>query len=559
MNDYERLADIIFPDILETIDDLEKRYPIRNLPDGACVTRFAPSPTGFLHTGSLFTSLISWKMAKQSNGVFIFRLEDTDTKREIKGSDIDLLTQLDIFGINPDEGFMGEGNPEKGNYAPYRQSDRANIYKIVIKDLIKRGLAYPCFCTPEELSSLREYQEKNKLNIGYYGEHAKCSKLSPSDAISKIEQGIPYVIRFKSRGNSLNKIKVHDLIRGDLELSENDQHIVIFKSDGLPTYHFAHLCDDHFMRTTHVTRGEEWLPSLPIHLELFNTMGWTAPLYAHLPVIMKQEDGNRRKLSKRKDPEAAVSYFLELGYPTEGILEYLLTIANSNFEEWRLQNMNSNIFDFNLSFDKMTLDGALFDLAKINNICKERLSRLNKDEFTLRALVFAKQYDNDLFEIINKDVDYFKNIINIEREKDNPRKDYEKFSDIYPLIKFFYKDKYDELLDSCDVLPFNELLNKSDVVNVINTYKDDLGIDLPEEDWFNHLKEITVKCGFCDNMKEYKKNKEAYKGSIADISEIIRVSMSIRKNTPNPYWVLKILGKEEVQRRFNLIIKKLGY
>ena len=422
--------------------------------------------------------------------------------------------------------------------------------------MVKKNLAYPCFCTSEELSELRQYQEANKLNPGYYAEHAKCSHLTPEEAIAKIQAGEKYVMRFRSSGCYTNRVKVHDEIRGDLEFAENDQHIVILKSDGLPTYHFAHLCDDHFMHSTHITRGEEWLASLPTHLELFKSMGWKHPKYAHLPVIMKLDNGNKRKLSKRKDAEAATSYFLQEGYPVEGFLEYLITIANSNFEEWRLQNMNANIFDFKLSFDKMTLDGALFDIAKVKNICKERLARLTKEEFTARAKAYANEYDENLLKLIELDEEYFKSIINIERERENPRKDYETFGQVYPLIKFFYSNLYDELLNE-NPLPFNENLNKEDIIQVLKAYNANKGLELSEEEWFNNLKQITVECGFCDNMKVYKKNKEAYKGSIADVSEILRVTVSTRKNTPNPYWVLKILGEAEVTRRINNVIAKL--
>lgn len=555
MTEFEELAELIFPDITETIADLEKRYPERNLPEGAIVARFAPSPTGFLHTGSLFATLIAWKFPRQTNGVFYTRLEDTDTKREIAGSGVELLKQLEAFGIIPNEGYMG--TYEKGQYGPYKQSNRAQIYKIVIKDFIKRGLAYPCFCSSEDLTMLRAYQEKNKLNPGYYGEYAKCSTLSPKVAMEKIQNGEPYVIRFRSQGNYQNKVKITDLIRGNLELAQNDQHIVILKSDGLPTYHFAHLVDDHFMRTTHVTRGEEWLPSLPIHYELFDAAGWKRPNYAHLPVIMKLDNGNRRKLSKRKDPEASVSYFLENGYPVEGILEYLVTIANSNFEEWRLQNMSADIFTFPLSFDKMTLDGALFDLAKVENICKERLSRLNKEEFTNKAYAFAIEYDEQLKNLIERNPEFFKSIINIEREKENPRKDYTTYKDIYPIISFFYNDLYDALLDTTE-LPFNyERFTKDTIIYVLETFKSNMGLEYDEEGWFNNLKETTSKCGFCPNVKEYKKNKEAYLGHVGDISEMIRLAFSTRKNTPNPYFVLQILGEKEVARRIDKVIQQL--
>lgn len=556
MTDLEKLAQLIFPDVTETIEDLEARYPARNLDSDAIVARFAPSPTGFLHTGSLFATLIAWRFPNQTNGVFFTRLEDTDTKREIAGSGEELLRQLEAFGIIPNEGYMG--TYEKGNYGPYKQSDREMIYRTVIKEFVKKGLAYPCFCSSESLTELRAYQEQNKLNPGYYGEFAKCSTLTPSEAIERILNDEPYVLRFRSKGNYQNKVKITDLIRGELELAENDQHIVILKSDGLPTYHFAHLVDDHFMRTTHVTRGEEWLPSLPIHYELFEAAGWQKPNYAHLPVIMKLDNGNRRKLSKRKDPEASVSFFLENGYPVEGILEYLVTIANSNFEEWRLQNMNANIYDFKLSFDKMNLDGALFDLAKVKNICKERLSRLNKEEFTKKAYDFACLYDNNLKELIDRDVEYFKSIINIEREKENPRKDYETFKDIYPIINFFYNDLYNELLETTE-LPFNsERFDNETIIKVLNAFKANMGLEYDEEEWFNNLKQTTESVGFCSNVKEYKKNKDAYPGHVGDVSEMIRIAISTRRNTPNPYYALKILGKEEVSRRIDLIISKLN-
>ena len=457
------LAELLFPEIKETVEDLEKRFPKRDLPSGALVTRFAPSPTGFLHTGSLFTSLIAHKFAKDTNGLFYIRLEDTDTKREIEGSGVDLLRQLKEFEIIPSEGYLGDH--EEGNYGPYKQSERASIYKTVIKQLVRDGKAYPCFCSQKDLEDLRSEQEKNKVTPGYYGEYAKCRNISLDEAIKRIKNGEPYVIRFRSAGNHNNKVKVHDLIRGDLELSENDQDIVILKSDGLPTYHFAHAVDDHFMRTNCVTRGEEWLSSLPIHIELFNTLGFELPMYAHLPVIMKLDNGNRRKLSKRKDDEAAVSFFLKDGYPFEALIEYLLTIANSNFEEWKAENRDKSNNEFKLSFEKMSLDGALFDIMKLKFISKELLSRMNKVEITNRALTWAKVYDEKLLDLINRDKDYFISIMNIEREKENPRKDYEKFSDMFNAIKFFYEDYYLELMNN--ELPFNPFISKDVIKNLL--------------------------------------------------------------------------------------------
>ncbi len=554
MNILERLAEVIFPDIHETIEDLEKRYPARNLPEGARVTRFAPSPTGFLHTGSLFTSFIDKLIANQSEGVFYIRLEDTDTKREIKGAGDALLKEMGVFNCLPDEGYFGDDN-EKGDYGPYRQSRREMIYKTVIKEMIKKDLAYPCFCTPEDLSSLRTKQEQEKLIPGYYGEFAKCRKLTVEEAIERIQNGEHYVIRFKSKGNHLNKVEVDDEIRGHLELSENDQDIVILKSDNLPTYHFAHLVDDHFMHTTHVIRGEEWLPSLPIHLELFQSLGFEAPKYAHVPVIMKVENGNRRKLSKRKDAEAAVSFFLEKGYPTEGFLEYLLTIANSNFEEWRLANKNASMYDFKLTFNKMSLDGALFDLAKVQNICKELLSRLTAEEITNKAIEWAKKYDQELYTLATQDIEFFKSIMNIERGGEKPRKDYEKYSDILPLIGFFYKEIYENI--SKNDWEWNPNMDKELIKDVLNTYKDEVNLELSEEEWFAQMKEVAISKGFAGSPKEWKKNKEAFKGHVGDVAEMLRISMSGRKQTPNLYYVMKILGKEEVSRRINVAINKL--
>ena len=548
MTDFERLADLIFPDVTLTLKDLEERYPKRNLPEGVIVDRFAPSPTGFLHSGSLFTAMVCHKFSKQTNGVFMFRLEDTDTKREVEGSGDELITQLKEFNIEPDEGYIY--GADKGAYGPYKQSDRAEIYKAVIKHLIKQGDAYPCFMTTEELDEVRKVQEANKENPGYYGKYARDSFLSAQEAIEKIEKGEKYIIRFRSHGDHQNKIKVHDLIKGDLELSENDQHIVILKSDGLPTYHFAHLCDDHFMGTTHVTRGEEWLSSLPIHIELFERMGWEPPKYAHLPVIMKMDEGKRRKLSKRKDKEAAVSYFLEAGYPKKAFLEYLFTLANSNFEEWRLQNMNADIYDFDFTFEKFNIDGALFDVEKINNISKERLSRLTKEEFTDLALEYANRYNKELLDLINRDRSYFESIVNIEREKENPRKDYTKFEDVVPFISFFYDDYFENILNNT-VLEFNPKFTKEEIKEVLNAHLNNLGLDLIEEEWFNNLKSVMKPLGFAANKKEMRENPDFYKGTIGDASEIIRIALTGRKNSPNLYYCEKILGDTRIKERFN--------
>lgn len=554
MHTNEELAELIFPDVTETVADLEKRYPARDLPKGAEVTRFAPSPTGFLHTGSLFTAMIAYKMAKQSNGVYFFRLEDTDQKREIAGSGKELVDQLSAFGIEQNEGYFGDH--EEGNYGPYVQSKRSNIYKVCIKDLLSRGLAYPCFCTAKDLNDLRLTQNANRVVPGYYGEYAKCRHLTLDEMYEKIEAGVSYVIRFKSMGNHNNYVKVHDEIRGDLNLSQNDQDIVILKSDGLPTYHFAHLCDDHFMHTTVITRGEEWVSSLAIHVDLFNTMGFPLPKYAHLPVIMKSDEGNRRKLSKRKDPEAAVSFFLKEGYPIEGIIKYLMTIANSNFEEWLRQNPKEDYNNFEMTFQKMSLDGALFDLPKLQNICKGVLSFYTKEEITEKALEYAKQYSPELLELINSNKDFFMQIMNIEREQEKPRKDYEKYSDILNHIAFFYNDRYDEMFEK-EPLPFNELVDKSLIKSMLKEFVDNLDYSLDKQEWFNNLKELGIKNGFAPNFKTYKKNKEAYKGHVGDVAEMIRIALTTSTQSPDLYSILQILPKEEVNRRFAKTIATL--
>ncbi|MDE6407810.1 MAG: hypothetical protein K2K50_04320, partial [Anaeroplasmataceae bacterium] len=489
MATYKDLANLIYPNINLTLEDLEKKFPKRNLKEGAMVIRFAPSPTGFLHTGSLFVSFLDCYYAHQSGGIFYIRLEDTDTKREIAGSGESLIEQLKAFDVIPDEGYISD-TKEIGAYGPYKQSNRSEIYNTCIKHLIEMGRAYPCFCSAEELQALRQEQEARKEIPGYYGKYAKYRDFPVDEAIAKIKAGDPYIIRFKSMGDHNNKIFFHDEIKGDLELTENDQDIVICKSDGLPTYHFAHLVDDHFMRTTHITRGEEWLPSLPIHLELFDTIGFERPKYAHFPVIMKvDENGSRRKLSKRKDAEAAVSYFLEQGYPKYGFLEYLLTIANSNYEAWRDENLDKDFHEFKLTFNKMALDGALFDIAKVANISKERMAYRKAKDLAEEVKAWAKEYQPEFYQKIISNESFFISILNIEREKEKPRKDYAKYSDIYPIISFFYEDVY-EAIDK-NTLEWNPNIDKADIKAVLEDYSNTMNMNLDEENWFNSIKAVS--------------------------------------------------------------------
>lgn len=543
MATYNDLAELLFPEITKTIEDLEKEYPERSLPEGAQVTRFAPSPTGFLHTGSLFTAYIAYTFAKQSQGVYMFRLEDTDTKRTIAGSADELIDQLAEFGIIADEGYFPNG--DKGAYGPYQQSARADIYKTVIKQMILDGKAYPDFCSAEELQKIRDFQEANKILPGYYGPYARDRKLTVDEQIEKIKAGTPWVIRYKSNGDHNKKIKFKDSIRGELELADNDVDIVIMKSDGLPTYHFAHVVDDHFMRTTAVTRGEEWIPSTPIHIQLFRDLGWKAPKYAHLPVIMKLDHGNKRKLSKRKDPEAAVSYFLKAGYPARGLLVYLMSIANSNFEEWTITNKSLDVTKFTFSFKKMALDGALFDENKLNYFSKEVIAATPKDELLKAVKEWASKNSESLLKKIDMDEEYFTKIINIEKDRPNPRKDYAKYSDIEPATWFFY----DEDFAKHGELPFDEKFDKDFLKSFLTEVADKQLYNVTESEWWNSVKELAANNGFAISNKDYKANPEAFKGNISAAAELIRIAITGQKDSQNLHEVIDIIGEERVKAR----------
>ena len=549
----EELAELLFPDVTESIEDLEKRYPPRNLPEGAQVTRFAPSPTGFLHTGSLFTSFISYTVAKQSGGVYFFRLEDTDTKRTIEGSGDLLIKELHAFGIDADEGYFPDG--DKGEYGPYQQSKRKQIYRTVIKELVRRGRAYPDFCTPEDLDKIRKAQEANKVLPGYYGAYARDRNLSADERIEKIKAGTPWVIRFYSMGDHDRKTKFVDAIRGEIELQDNDTDVVILKSDGLPTYHFAHVCDDHFMRTTLITRGEEWIPSTPIHLDMFRALGWKAPKYAHIPSIMKLDHGNKRKLSKRKDPEAAVSYFLDLGYSPAALKTYLMSIANSNFEEWAIANKTFDVSQFKFALKKMSLDGALFDQDKLNYFAKEILAKMPLEEEFAAVKAYADAHESELAKRIESDPAYFKRILNIEKDRPNPRKDYAKYSDIYPLIKFFYEDEYLKLVEKG--LPFQEKFDKATIAALLRLEEKGMLFGVDEPTWFAQFKEAGGSLGFATSNKDYKANPEAFKGSLSDMSEILRVALVGSTQSPNLHEIVEILGEEAVKRRLALVAAKL--
>ncbi len=547
--DYKELANLIFPNA-KPIEYYEEKYPERNLPEGAMVTRFAPSPTGFIHIGGLFGSIIDKKLAKQSNGVFILRIEDTDQKREIENGTAQIVNGLADFGIIPDEGMISE-TEEKGIYGPYKQSLRKEIYEAYAKSLIERGLAYPCFCTPEDLDEIRTKQEAAKLRPGYYGIWAKCRTMPIDEVAQKIQNGEKYIIRFKSQGREDRKIKHKDVIKGNIEFPENDQDIVIIKADGLPTYHFAHAIDDHLMRVTHVIRGDEWVSSLPLHLELFHTLGFKPPKYAHTSTIMKDENGSKRKISKRKDPEAAVSYYSEEGIPKEAVVEYLLNIANSTFEPWRRANPTKSIDEFELQLNKMSISGAVFDMVKLLDVSKNVICKFSAEEIYNEALAWANKYDEELKELL-ENKEYSLKVLGIERGNIKPRKDIAKWSDVKNSIIYMYEDKFAENTQ----YEFQKINDPEEIKDILKTYLDKhFNIDDDKQTWFDKMKDLAEEKGYAREVKEYKQEPEKYKGHVGDISTVIRVALTGRHNTPDLYEIMQVLGEENIKTRINKIIK----
>ena len=547
MTDKE-LADLMFPNVKHDIEYYEKMYPERDLPEGAVVSRFAPSPTGFVHMGSLLAAFIAQKVPRETNGVFYLRIEDTDGKRSVENGIQGIIDDLKNFNIDIDEGVVSE-TEEKGNYGPYIQSKRKEIYETYAKHLVAEGLAYPCFCSPEEIDEIRKIQEINKERIGYYGSYAKCRFLTNEERAARIKNGDPYIVRLKSPGDFNKKVELNDLVRGRIEFPENDLDIVIIKSDGLPLYHFAHVIDDHLMHTTHILRGEEWISSTPVHLQLFKVLGFKTPKYAHLGVIMKiDEEGMRRKLSKRKDPEAAVSYYHEQGIPVEAVKLYLMTIANSNFEGWWDQNPTLSYNDFKFDFKKMSVSGSLFDLEKLLNISRSYISRLKAEEVYEKTLDWAKEFDKEFADIITKNKNYTTAILNIEREQKKPRKDYESFSSIKNYIWYMF----DEYFNGDLKYDFQKITDNEEIKNILSTYINKYYNDNDDkETWFNKIKELSTELGYCADMKEYKANPEAYKGNVADISTVIRVATTTSSQTPDLYEILRLLGKDRIQKRFD--------
>lgn len=549
----EKLANIIFPEVDKTSQYYIQKYAKRKLKEGAKVTRYAPSPTGFQHIGGVFAALIDERIASQSEGIFYLRIEDTDQKREVEGAIEDTIVTMHNFGLDFNEGMTGK-ETYIGEYGPYRQSQRAEIYNTFAKDLVTKGLAYPCFCIPEELSVLREKQIAQKITPGYYGEYAKCRNLTAEEAIAKIEAGEAYILRLKSQGNAESRVQFHDLIKGDISFPENNQDIVLIKGDGLPTYHFAHAVDDALMRTTHVIRGEEWLSSLPIHVELFEILGFERPEYAHIPTIMKNDNGSKRKLSKRKDAEAAVSYYKETGYPAVSVIEYLLNIVNSSFETWREENPTADYHDFPVDLDKMSKSGALFDIVKLNDVSKNVICKMKAETVYDNYIAWAKEFDKEMYELVTANEKMVKEIFNIDKEGPKPRKDFAKWDEVKEKIFYFFDELFYKETEEQLELP--KTLTLDAAKEIIKEYMDKYKADaLCQEEWFEDLKAIGLELGYCANKKEYKANPDQYKGMISDVAGAVRAALSHRSNTPDIYTIMSILGQDKVKERFKKFLE----
>lgn len=548
--DYKDLANLIFPNAKD-IKYYEEKYPERNLPEGAIVTRFAPSPTGYVHIGGLYQSQIAWKMAEQTKGVVFLRIEDTDQKREVQDATIGIVNSLKDFKIDFDEGMLNE-QEEKGAYGPYKQSLRKEIYQAYAKYFIENNLAYPCFATEKELEEMREKQETAKIRPGYYGVWAKYRNLPIEEAAQKIKAGEPYIIRFKSRGNEEKKIRHQDLIKGKVDFPENDQDIVIIKADGLPTYHFAHLVDDHLMRTTVVIRGDEWLSSVPLHLQLFQAAGFKAPRYAHIAPLMKMDEGGKRKISKRKDPEAAVSYYHEQGISPEAVCEYLLNIANSNFESWRKANPLVDLKEFELQFNKMGVSGALFDMVKLLDISKTIISRFDAEKVYNETSSWATKYDSELLKLL-ENKEYALKIIGIERGNAKPRKDISKWSDVKNSIIYMYDE---EFLKDEGKYEFAKIDNKEEINKILKLYIEKyFNFNDDKQTWFDKIKDLAEEMGYAREVKEYKQNPESWKGHVGDISTVLRVALTKRQQTPDLYEIMQVLGRSSIEKRIALFVK----
>lgn len=545
--DNKQLADLIFPDAKD-ISYYEEKYARTNLPEGAYVTRVAPSPTGNVHIGTIYQALVGKTLAHQTGGVFFARIEDTDQKREMDGGITQIIESLELFDVAPDEGMISE-TESKGNYGPYKQSQRKEIYEAYAKYLLEQGKAYPCFASAEELEEMRQKQEALKVRPGYYGIWAKYRNLPADQAIEKIKNGEDYIIRFKSPGREDRKIKHKDAIKGNVEFPENDQDIVIIKADGLPTYHFAHAIDDHLMGTTLVMRGDEWLSSVPLHLQLFHELGFRVPKYGHTATLLKNDNGNKRKISKRKDPEASASYYLEEGIPASAVKEYLMNIANSNFENWRKQNKEASIEEFKFELNKMGVSGALFDLVKLLDVSKTVISGYSAEKVYEEALTWAEKYNEKLYNILTQNKEYSLKVLGIERGNVKPRKDIAKWSDVLDNIFYMYDELYNPSEEDYE---YQKITDKEEIKQIVNTYIEKYYNENDDKQtWFDKIKDLAEEFGYAREVKEYKANPEVYKGHVGDISTVLRVTLTTKSNTPDLYEIMQVMGSKKVMQRLS--------
>ena len=546
--DYQALAELLFPNVTDTPEMLEERFPLRNVAEGAVVTRMAPSPTGFVHLGNLVQGMISERMAHQSNGVLFLRVEDTDAKREVPGAVEVLIDSLKHYNILFDEGATHTG--DNGAYGPYRQRQRAAIYHVYAKKLVSEGQAYPCFATEEELAIMREKQEANKETTGYYGKYAIWRDRDLEEIKAQIAAGNPWVLRFRSTGSIENQFKFDDLVKGKLTITENDVDHVLLKSDGIPTYHFAHAVDDHLMRTTHVVRGDEWLPTLPFHIQLFKALGFKLPKYVHIGPLMKMDGTSKRKLSKRKDPELALTYYKAEGFPIKAVQEYLMTVLNSNFEDWRRANPDAPVGSFKFSPKKLNPAGSLFDYAKLTDVSKNVISRMNAEEVYTLLVEWAKEFDADFATKLESDAAFATSILAIGRGGKKPRKDLAVWKDAKEYMGFFY----DEYLQKP---VFDDKFSKETIVDVLNRFLEKFDIADDASVWFEKVKEITTDMGFTADMKAYKADPTAFPGTVADISTFIRQAVTGKTNSPDLYTVMQILGYERTVSRIKNTIASM--
>ena len=547
--DYQALADLLFPNVTMTQEELEEKFPLRNAPEGAVITRMAPSPTGFVHLGNLVQGMISERMAHQSGGVLFLRVEDTDAKREVPGAVEVLITMLRDYGIQFDEGATIDG--DHGNYGPYRQRQRAAIYHVFARKLVEQGMAYPCFCTEEDLAAIREKQEANKETTGYYGKYAMWRDRSIEEIKAQMDAGNPWVLRFRSTGSIENQFKFDDLVKGKLTITENDIDHVLLKSDGIPTYHFAHAVDDHLMRTTHVVRGDEWLPTLPFHIQLFKALGFKLPKYVHIGPLMKMDGNSKRKLSKRKDPELALTFYKAEGFPVKAMQEYLMTVLNSNFEDWRRANADAPIDSFKFSPKKLNPAGSLFDYAKLTDVSKNVISRMNAEEVYSLLTDWAKEFDADFAEKLAADPEFATKILAIGRGGKKPRKDLATWKEAKPYMGFFYDDYLEAPV-------FDEKFDKAVVIDVLNRFLEKFDIADDSNTWFEKVKAITAEIGFTTDMKAYKADPTAFPGTVADVSTFIRQAVTGKTNSPDLYTVMQILGYDRTVERIRNTIAKLN-